>query len=49
MSSDEPFSLSEQVKNAERVQLNEIPLPDLPVDANTGNNALSFAFIILSS
>lgn len=25
----------EQVKNAERVQLNEIPLPDLPVDTNT--------------
>ena len=30
--------VSEQVKNAERVQLSEIPLPDLPVEANTGNN-----------
>ena len=30
--------VSEQVKNAERVQLSEIPLPDLPVEANTGDN-----------
>ena len=34
-----PVLISEQVRNAERVQLDQIPLPDAPVD-HTGKSGI---------